>query len=88
MGVRGGEGPAALPALSGTASREGITINRVSQGSGGMLLAESELRDMAAIGAEAGLEICLFVPGLQRYRILHRFASPKWDSFAVLFLLG
>jgi hypothetical protein len=55
------EGPAALTAVVETAVREGVTINRVSQGSGGLLLAESELRDMAAIGAEAGLEICLFV---------------------------
>ncbi|GGM61873.1 U32 family peptidase [Dactylosporangium sucinum] len=55
------EGPEALAAVVETASREGITINRVSQGSGAMLLAESELREMAAVAAAAGLEICLFV---------------------------
>ena len=36
----------------------------------------------------AMLSICLFLPGLKRYRILHRFAHPKWDSFAELFRLG
>ena len=40
---------------------EGIVVNRVSQGSGAMLLRESELREMAAIGAEAGIEVSLFV---------------------------
>ena len=38
-----------------------IVINRVSQGSGAMLLKEAELRDMSALGAEAGLEVSLFV---------------------------
>jgi MATE family multidrug resistance protein len=36
----------------------------------------------------AMLGICLFLPGLKRYRILHRFVHPKWDSFAELFRLG
>jgi MATE family multidrug resistance protein len=36
----------------------------------------------------AMLGICLFLPGLKRYRILHRFAHPKWASFAELFRLG
>ena len=39
----------------------GITVNRVSQGSGAMLLSEPELREMAALGAEAGIEVSLFV---------------------------
>src|SRR4029079_5237450 len=38
-----------------------VVVNRVSQGSGAMLLKEVELRDMAALGAEAGLEVSLFV---------------------------
>ena len=43
------------------AAAEGITVNRVSQGSGAMLLSGSELRELAAIGAEHGLEVSLFV---------------------------
>ncbi len=55
------EGPVVLAAVVEEARRQGVTVNRVSQGSGAMLLAESELREMAAIGAEAGLEVSLFV---------------------------
>ena len=40
---------------------EGITVNRVSQGSGAMLLRERELREMSELGAEAGIEVSLFV---------------------------
>ena len=36
----------------------------------------------------AMLAVCLGVPALKRYRILHRFAEPKWKSFAELFRLG
>jgi hypothetical protein len=54
------EGPRVLEAVVRSAEREGIVVNRVSQGSGAMLLRESELREMAAIGAEAGIEVSLF----------------------------
>jgi len=55
------EGPAVLAAVIDEAERRGVVVNRVSQGSGAMLLTEAELRDMAAIGRDAGLEISLFV---------------------------
>ena len=55
------EGPDVLAAVIDTAATEGLTINRVSQGSGGMLLSASELRAMAELGSDAGLEICMFV---------------------------
>lgn len=55
------EGPAVLAAVVEEADRRGVTVNRVSQGSGAMLLSEQELREMAAIGAAAGLEVSLFV---------------------------
>ena len=38
-----------------------IVVNRVSQGSGAMLLAEAELRETAVVAAEAGVEVSLFV---------------------------
>lgn len=54
------EGPRVLEAVVDEADRYRLTVNRVSQGSGGMLLEEAELREMAAIGAEVGLEVSLF----------------------------
>ena len=54
------EGPRVLAAVLEEADRYHLTVNRISQGSGGMLLEESELRDMAQMGAEAGLEVALF----------------------------
>jgi hypothetical protein len=44
-----------------SAAAAGITVNRVSQGSGAMLLSLAELREMSTIGAEAGIEVSLFV---------------------------
>jgi hypothetical protein len=43
------------------ATRHEITVQRVSQGSGAMLLRLAELRDMAALAAEHGVEVSLFV---------------------------
>jgi hypothetical protein len=55
------EGPRVLRSVVEAAEREGIVVNRVSQGSGAMLLSESELREMTAIGAAEGMEVSLFV---------------------------
>jgi hypothetical protein len=55
------EGPKVLEEVIRSARREGVTVNRVSQGSGAMLLRESELEAMAELGAEAGIEVSLFV---------------------------
>jgi hypothetical protein len=55
------EGPAVLQAVVQSAAAAGVTVNRVSQGSGAMLLAEAELAEMAQIGADHGIEVSLFV---------------------------
>jgi hypothetical protein len=55
------EGPHVLEEVVVAAEAAGIVVNRVSQGSGAMLLRESELRAMAEIGAGAGIEVSLFV---------------------------
>jgi hypothetical protein len=55
------EGPRVLAAVIAAARGHGVVVNRVSQGSGAMLLSESELREMAELGADAGLEVSLFV---------------------------
>lgn len=55
------EGPKVLSAALDEARNRGVTINRVSQGSGAMLHTESELREMSKIASDAGLEISLFI---------------------------
>jgi len=55
------EGPRVLEEVVTAAEAEGIVVNRVSQGSGAMLLRETELRAMAQAGDDAGIEVSLFV---------------------------
>ncbi len=55
------EGPGVLAAVLDEAGKRGVVVNRVSQGSGAMLQSEAELKEMARIGADAGLEISLFI---------------------------
>ena len=55
------EGPRVLEEVVAAAESEGIVVNRISQGSGAMLLRESELCAMAEIAAAAGIEVSLFV---------------------------
>jgi peptidase U32-like protein len=63
------EGPKVLEAVLGAAEAGGITVNRVSQGSGAVLMRAVELRDMAQAGLEAGVEVCLFVGPRERYGV-------------------
>ena len=55
------EGPKVLAAVVEESERLQTPVRRVSQGSGVMMLSDSELAEMAAIGAESGIEISLFV---------------------------
>jgi hypothetical protein len=55
------EGPGVLRAVLDEANERGVTVNRVSQGSGAMLHSTDELHEMSVIGADAGIEISLFV---------------------------
>jgi hypothetical protein len=55
------EGPTVFRAVIEQAAAEGITVNRVSQGSGAMLLSTAELAEMAWLGADHGVEVSLFV---------------------------
>jgi len=55
------EGPAVLRAVIEQAAATRITVNRVSQGSGAMLLSAAELAQMARLGADNGIEVSLFV---------------------------
>lgn len=55
------EGPRALAAVLEAAERYGVVIHRVSQGSGIWMLTDEEIREMCQLGAEAGIEVSLFV---------------------------
>ena len=48
------EGPAVMRAVVEAAAEGGVTINRVSQGSGAMLLSGAELAEMAGSGRSKG----------------------------------
>jgi hypothetical protein len=55
------EGPAALQAVIEEAEHLKVNIQRVSQGSGIMLLTDEELREIARLGKAARMEVSLFV---------------------------
>lgn len=55
------EGPGVLTAILDEGQRRNVVVNRVSQGSGAMLQSEAEMREMATAGADAGIEVSLFV---------------------------
>jgi hypothetical protein len=55
------EGPKALQAVLDEANTRGVTVHRVSQGSGIMMLTDAEIRAMVEIGQQAAVEVSLFV---------------------------
>lgn len=55
------ENPAALAAVLEEAARLEVTVHRVSQGSGIMLLTDGEVREMCRLAREAKIELSLFV---------------------------
>ncbi|MFC4560318.1 U32 family peptidase [Nocardiopsis mangrovi] len=55
------EGPDVFAAVLDEAETRGVRIDRVSQGSGVMMLTDAEIRRMAAMGAGAGVEVNLFI---------------------------
>jgi hypothetical protein len=64
------------------AAAAGVTVNRVSQGSGAMLLTEAELAEMARIGADTGLEVSLFVGPREEWDIGRSAQAPDGGSLA------
>jgi len=55
------EGPAVLRAVLDEASAQGVRVHRVSQGSGVMMLSDGELDELAGLGRENDVEVCLFL---------------------------
>jgi len=76
------EGPAVLRAVVEAARQRGVTVNRVSQGSGAMLLSEAELAEMARIGADSGLEVSLFVGPREEWDIGRSAAAADGQGLA------
>ena len=79
------EGPRVFEALLDSARDLGVTVNRVSQGSGGMLLLKSEIREMVKLGAQNQVEVCLFVGPRAGYDIgLLAHTGSKFAGYASL----
>lgn len=55
------EGPAVLESVIGEAQRLDVSVDRVSQGSGVMMLSSAEIARMVELGAEHGIEVNLFL---------------------------
>jgi hypothetical protein len=55
------EGPAVMRAVLAEAAERGVPVRRVSQGSGVMMLTDTELDEMASLGSEHGVEVSLFL---------------------------
>ncbi len=55
------EGPRVLEAVLDEAARRDVPVRRVSQGSGVMMLTDAEIGELARLGADAGVEVSLFL---------------------------
>lgn len=55
------EGPRVLEAVLEEAERRSVPVRRVSQGSGVMMLTDAEIGELARLGADAGVEVSLFI---------------------------
>ena len=76
------EGPEALRSVVEAAEGLGLVVNRISQGSGAMMLTRAELRDMAALGADKGLEVSLFVGPRDEWDLGASARSPDGPALA------
>lgn len=74
------EGPKVLIAVLDEAKKRGVTVNRVSQGSGAMLQTESELREMSMIASDAGIEISLFIGPREEWGIGAMARGPEGSA--------
>jgi hypothetical protein len=70
------ENPEALRAVVEEAHQRKVPIHRASQGSGAMLLSNEDLKTMAQIGADEGIEVNLFVGPREEYGIGGAVRSP------------
>jgi hypothetical protein len=76
------EGPQVLRAVVQAAKQHHVRVNRVSQGSGAMLLSAAELAELARIGADEGLEVSLFVGPREEWDIGRAASSADGPTLA------
>jgi hypothetical protein len=76
------EGPRAMAAVLGEAEARKVRVHRISQGSGIMLLTDSEIREMAKLGAEAPVEVSLFVGPRAAWEPGAQILSPAGKNLA------
>ncbi|TDD58521.1 hypothetical protein E1263_18985 [Kribbella antibiotica] len=55
------EGPRVMAAVLEEAASRRVKVDRISQGSGVMMLTDAEIEEMLSLGASAGVEVCLFL---------------------------
>src|ERR1700693_1161686 len=55
------EGPRVLAAVLSEAEQRNVPVHRVSQGSGIMLMTDTEISEMLDMGRSAGIEVNLFI---------------------------
>ncbi|MFD4324216.1 U32 family peptidase [Nocardioides sp. NPDC058538] len=55
------EGPAVMRAVVAESAELGVKVDRVSQGSGVMMLTDDEITEMVDLGEEEDIEVCLFL---------------------------
>ena len=55
------EGPRVMAAVLDEASRREVTVHRVSQGSGVMMLTDDEIDELVKLGSDHQVEVCLFL---------------------------
>jgi hypothetical protein len=78
------EGPRCLEAVVESASKLGVDVHRVSQGSGVFMHTDDELDEMAAIAAEYSIEVSLFARPNAGWGISAMARSPQGSAVAAV----
>jgi len=76
------EGPKVLAAVVKEAEHYGLTVNRVSPGSGAMLHTEAELREMSKIASNNGIEVSLFIGPREEWGVSAMSRSTEGSALA------
>jgi len=77
------EGPRVLRAVLDEAATRQVPVHRVSQGSGIMLMAASEITEMLTIGRDANVEVNLFIGPRATFDIGAQVYSPAGKSLGL-----
>ncbi len=77
------EGPKALAVVIEEAARRRVPVDRISQGSGIMLLTDDEILEMVRLGAEYHIEVNLFVGPRATFDIGAQVYSPAGRSLGL-----